>query len=55
MATLSNGRIVHASRLDAGGDLHDKIGESLKVVNRWIKRRDNDEKLKDARRKARKN
>lgn len=38
MATLSDGRVVHVSRIDQGGDLHDQIGEKLKVTNRWIKK-----------------
>lgn len=38
MAELSNGRIVHAKRIDVGGDLHDRLGKDLKVVNRWIKK-----------------
>lgn len=37
MATLSNGRIVHADRIRVGGDLHNFLGDDLKVVNLWIK------------------
>lgn len=38
MATLSDGRIVRASRIDIGGDLHDSLGADLKVINRWIRK-----------------
>lgn len=38
MATLTDGRVVHVSRIDVGGDLHDKIGPELQVKNRWIKK-----------------
>jgi hypothetical protein len=38
MARLSNGHLVHATRIDPGGDLHDKLGDDLKVIDRWIKR-----------------
>ena len=38
MAELSNGRIVAAKRIDVGGDLHEELGEDLKVVNRWVKK-----------------
>lgn len=37
MAELSDGRTVHVSRINIGGDLHDSLGGDLKVVNRWIK------------------
>lgn len=37
MVTLSDGRSVHANRVALGGDLHDKIGDDLKISNRWIK------------------
>lgn len=37
LAQLSDGRTVHASRIDLGGDLHEKLGKKLKVVNRWQK------------------
>jgi hypothetical protein len=33
MAELDDGHIVHVSRVDIGGDLHDKV----RVKNRWIK------------------
>jgi hypothetical protein len=38
MVRLSNGRIVHAKRVDVGGDLHDALGDDLKIVDRWIKK-----------------
>jgi hypothetical protein len=44
MVTLSDGRIVHAERVDQGGDLHDEIGDDLKVANRWIKKNDKEKK-----------
>lgn len=37
MVTLSDGRHVHASRLEIGGDLREKLGDDLKIVNRWWK------------------
>lgn len=40
MAELTDGRVVHVSRIEKGGDLHDKIGSDLKVKNRWIKKSD---------------
>jgi hypothetical protein len=36
MARLSDGRVVHVSRLDVGGDLHDQIGDELNVLTRYI-------------------
>lgn len=33
---LSDGRVVHASRIRIGGDLHDQLGDDLKVVHRNI-------------------
>lgn len=47
MATLSDGRVVHVSRIDVGGDLHEEIGDSLKVVNRWLKKDMLDKKKRD--------
>lgn len=38
MAKLSDGRVVHVSRIEMGGDLHDQIGDDLKIVNRWKKK-----------------
>jgi hypothetical protein len=39
MATLSDGTVVHASRIEIGGDLHDQLDKNgLKVVNRWVKK-----------------
>lgn len=37
MVTLSDGRSVHADRVAMGGDLHELIGDNLKIENRWIK------------------
>lgn len=37
MVELTNGRVVHSKRVDLGGDLHEELGETLKVKNRWIK------------------
>lgn len=37
MVTLSNGRCVLRSRIQVGGDLHEHLGEDLKVVNVWRK------------------
>jgi len=33
---LSDGRIVHASRIEPGGNLHDLLGPDLKIVHRNI-------------------
>lgn len=46
MATLSDGRVVHVNRIDQGGDLHEAIGDKLKVINRWIKKDDKREEKK---------
>lgn len=37
MVELTDGRIVHANRVALGGDLHNQIGDSLRVKNRWLK------------------
>jgi hypothetical protein len=37
MAELTNGRVVHVSRIEQNGDIHDQLGENLKVKNRWRK------------------
>jgi signal transduction histidine kinase len=37
MVTLSDGRHVHRERVRLGGDLHDQIGDDLKVANVWRK------------------
>lgn len=37
MVTLSNGHIVARQRIELDGDLHDQLGDDLKVVKRWIK------------------
>jgi hypothetical protein len=36
LVTLSDGHTVHASRVAIGGDLHDSIGDKLKVIHRFI-------------------
>ena len=33
---LSDGRIVHRSRVEVGGNLHDALGPDLKIVSRNI-------------------
>jgi len=34
LVQLSDGRSVHISRLEPGGDLRDEIGEDLQIVSR---------------------
>lgn len=39
MVELTDGRIVHARRVDIGNDVYQQLGKNgLKVKNRWIKK-----------------
>lgn len=36
MVKLSDGRVVHANRVEIGGDLREMLGDNLKVTERFV-------------------